>query len=102
MSAPYLSSLFLLSSPSLAEVAATIAGGWRPTGDRREGEERRKREKREERDGAHMRALPTCQPRRQNYTLKSPMTNCELFYEFDGQRFIVFEFDGQNQTSTIV
>jgi hypothetical protein len=56
MSAPYLSSLFLLSSPSLAEVVATIAGGWRPTGDRREGEERRKREKR---DGADMWA-PTC------------------------------------------
>jgi hypothetical protein len=30
------------------------------------------------------------------------MAKIERFQEFDGQRFLVFAFDGQNQTSTIV
>jgi hypothetical protein len=30
------------------------------------------------------------------------MAKLERFQEFDGQRFLVFAFNGQNQTSTIV
>jgi hypothetical protein len=30
------------------------------------------------------------------------MAKIERFQEFDGQRFLVFAFDGQNQTLTIV